>query len=195
MRYGSTIKIATSTPSTGEMPQIECSIISYEADSAKGQTAKQVGLLLSSHDNVAILGKTGAGKSTYLQFIALTFAQAKAGERRFRKPGIVKERFGMSQWYLPVYIPLRKIARFIRDCDAQQDGNLCFEAFRQEVLPSHVRDDFSDSFISKVSFSGSDLTGASFDGANLNDVDFSDSNVTKQQLEKTSNLEKLKGFN
>lgn len=57
-------------------------------------SAKGVGKLLSSYNNIAILGKPGAGKSTYIQFIALTFAQEKAGDSRLRKKNVIRERFG-----------------------------------------------------------------------------------------------------
>ena len=54
-------------------------------DDTKERTATEVGDLLTSHDNIAILGKPGSGKSTYAQFIALTFAQEKAGEKNLKK--------------------------------------------------------------------------------------------------------------
>ena len=46
---------------------------------------EDIGELISTHDNIAILGRPGSGKSTYLQFLALSFAREKAGERKFRK--------------------------------------------------------------------------------------------------------------
>lgn len=113
----------------------------------KERTAKEVGKLLSSHDNLAILGKPGAGKSTYVQFIALTFAQEKAGERKLRKPGIVRRRFGTRRQLLPILIPLRKISHFLVEADPQLGGNLLIEAFRQRVLPSDIRAVFPSSYV------------------------------------------------
>jgi len=100
-------------------------------------TAKEVGKLLDSSDCIAILGRPGSGKSTYAQFIALTFAQDKAGQARLRKHHIAKARFGCKKWYLPILIPLRKVQGIK---DKQTSQNLLLEAFRQNVLPSEVRD-------------------------------------------------------
>ncbi len=44
---------------------------------------------------------------------------------------------------MPVLIPLRKVSSFINSSNTQSGKNLCIEAFRQEVLPSDLRDDFS----------------------------------------------------
>lgn len=111
------------------------------------RTAKEVGKLISSHENLAILGKPGAGKSTYVQFIALTFAQEKAGESKIRKPGIVRRRFGTRQWFLPILIPLRKISRFLIEADPKCSENLLIEAFRQQILPSDIREILPSSYV------------------------------------------------
>ena len=112
------------------------------------RTANEIGVLLSSYEDIAILGKPGSGKSTYVQFIALTFAQAKAGNKRYRKRGIARKRFGIRQWYLPILIPLRKVASYIEESNSEHpDKSICLEAFRQEVLPFEVRDDFSEAFV------------------------------------------------
>lgn len=109
--------------------------------------ADEVGHILSTFDNVAILGKPGAGKSTYVQFIALTFAQEKAGERKFRKSGIVNKRFGTRRWLLPILIPLRRVSNVIKDPETLTNNNLLFEAFYKEVLPSYVRELFSRQYL------------------------------------------------
>lgn len=109
--------------------------------------AREIGNLLSSSDNIAILGKPGSGKSTYAQFIALTFAQENASNKKQKRPGIVKRRFNINEWYLPILIPLRKVSKFITPSTIHSDKNLCIEAFKQDVLPANVREIFSDSFI------------------------------------------------
>ncbi len=102
---------------------------------------------LLTKDRIAILGKPGSGKSTYIQFIALTLAEEKAGNRKHRRHGIMKKRFGLSKWYLPILIPLRKIAPFITKSNSYDTKNLFVDAVRQEVFPSHISSEFSDEFI------------------------------------------------
>jgi energy-coupling factor transporter ATP-binding protein EcfA2 len=111
-------------------------------------TAKDLGDLLSSNNNIAILGNPGSGKSTLLQYIALTFAEDKAGERKFHRTRIARKRFAMPLWYLPVLIPLRKVSNYIKsESEGRSNGNLLINAFREEILPADFRDDFSPGFI------------------------------------------------
>jgi hypothetical protein len=114
------------------------------SSSDKKIIAKEVGQLLDLSDCIAILGKPGSGKSTYAQFIALTFAQDKAGQPKLRKRHIARTRFGCKKWYFPILIPLRKV-RGIKDNQTSQ--NLLLEAFRQNVLPSGVRDNLPIEFL------------------------------------------------
>ena len=109
-------------------------------------TAEEISKILSK-EHVAILGKPGSGKSTYLQFIALTFAQEKAGDKILRNRGITKKRFGITKWYLPIFIPLRMVARFISESNIDTSENLLMEAFNQQVLPSHISSVFSKAYI------------------------------------------------
>ena len=111
------------------------------------QRVKEVGRLLSAHDNIAILGKPGAGKSTYTQYMALTFAQDKAGDKEYRRRGIVRRRFGANSWFLPIPIPLRKISQFVAEADPLLSDNLLIEAFRQKILPADQRVYFSTSYV------------------------------------------------
>jgi len=113
----------------------------------KQRRARKIGQLLSLHDNVAVLGRPGSGKSTYVQFVALTFAQERAGERTLRRRGIVRERFGMRKWLLPVPIRLRDVSRYLKDSPPADEGSLLLEAFRQCVLPSDIGRDFVESYI------------------------------------------------
>ena len=103
----------------------------------KKSASRDIGLLLDSNDYLAILGKPGSGKSTYIQYIALTFAQDKAGQHKLRKHRIVRKRFGFKKWYLPILIPLRKVSDFKEITNHQ---NNLLEAFRHTVLPSDVKE-------------------------------------------------------
>ena len=109
--------------------------------------AREIGRLLASEDTLAILGGPGAGKSTYVQFLALTFAQERAGERKLRKPGVVKKRLGISRWRVPILIPLRMVPSLASKSTADREGMLLIEAFREHVLPSGIRAVFSTSYI------------------------------------------------
>jgi HEAT repeat protein len=102
------------------------------------RSAHSVGRLLSKYDRVAILGKPGAGKSTYAQYIALTLAQDKAGNRKLRKNGVVQERLGIHQWFLPIVIPLRKVSGHLSKDSDTVKGQDIMEVFFRHVLPSSV---------------------------------------------------------
>jgi energy-coupling factor transporter ATP-binding protein EcfA2 len=106
--------------------------------------AKEVGKLFDLSDCIAILGKPGSGKSTYAQFVALTFAQEKAGQPKLRKRDVARTRFGCKKWYLPILIPLRKVQGIKDEKNAQ---NLLLEAFRHNILPSEVREILSIDFL------------------------------------------------
>jgi len=116
---------------------------------SQDEFAKQIHRLLTRYDNIAVLGKPGAGKSTFVQFLALTFAQEKAGERKLRKRGIIRERLG-CKWYIPIWIPLRKVSKTLLERDADGNANLLLEAWRDRVLPSDIRADCPNKFFLKM---------------------------------------------
>lgn len=109
---------------------------------------RSVGEFLSLGKSLAILGKPGSGKSTYFQFIALAFGREKAGDKQLRKSGFIKRSFGISEWYLPILIPLRRISSHLQTNIKSDDGmNVLLDAFRKKVLPSDLRDGFSNDYI------------------------------------------------
>lgn len=122
-----------------------------EYDKAKGisnSNHRNVGKFLDFGSKLAILGKPGSGKSTYIQFIALAFARDKASDRKLKKRNFIKNHLGFNEWYLPILIPLRRVAGHINDDVNKNNGtNALLDAFRQKILPSELREGFSDEYI------------------------------------------------
>jgi len=87
---------------------------------------REVDVVLSVHEaladqrRLAVLGAPGSGKTTFLQYLALTYARDLRGD----KPGLVKERLGLAERPLPVCLPLRDFARHLQAeyPDAGTDG-------------------------------------------------------------------------
>ena len=123
--------------------------VRYRPRFPQTEDTRELGELLRFGE-IAILGKPGSGKSTLVQFLALTFAQARAGERKLRHRGVLRHRLGAVRWVMPVPIPLRKIAAFVESADPNVVGNLIIEAFRRNVLPSGLRDRCDTSFFLRM---------------------------------------------
>jgi hypothetical protein len=72
--------------------------------------APELARLLNEFSRIAILGVPGSGKTTILQYVALTYARVKTGDSRLRQRRALKKRFGVSEWRLPVYFPLSTVS-------------------------------------------------------------------------------------
>ena len=70
----------------------------------------QLHIILQKYDRLAILGGPGAGKTTFLQYIALAYGRERAGDRRLRRRKIMKQRLGSKRWRLPIFISLSSIS-------------------------------------------------------------------------------------
>lgn len=66
--------------------------------------------LMPRHMRLVILGDPGAGKTTFLSYLALTYARHLDG----RWPNVMRERLGYTEELLPILLPLRDFARHIR---------------------------------------------------------------------------------
>ena len=66
--------------------------------------------LMTRHPRLVILGDPGAGKTTFLSYLALTYARHLDG----RWPDMMRSRLGYSEDLLPILLPLRDFARHIR---------------------------------------------------------------------------------
>ncbi len=97
----------------------ELSAIIHQAidrDSAsRPDGAAQLRRILRKNQRIAILGAPGAGKTTLLQYVALTYARERAGDRKLCRRGIVKQRLRTRKWRLPLFIPLGSIASFLME--------------------------------------------------------------------------------
>ena len=114
---------------------------------SKNRFAEQTGTILKEFDRIAILGKPGAGKSTYVQFLTLVFAREKAGDRKLRKQNVVREKLGLNKWYFPILIPLQTVARILQDGKDAGNINLLLDAWRNRVLPSDIRASLPEKYL------------------------------------------------
>jgi formylglycine-generating enzyme required for sulfatase activity/energy-coupling factor transporter ATP-binding protein EcfA2 len=75
---------------------------------------------LADQRRLVVLGAPGSGKTTFLQYLALTCARELRGD----KPGLARERLGLAERPMPVCLPLRDFARHLQAAypDASTDG-------------------------------------------------------------------------
>ena len=78
--------------------------------------------IIRDNQKVAILGGPGAGKTTILQFLGLSYSREKAGDKKLRKSKILKRNFGLNTWFLPIFIPLRSIVSMLSELT--EDGRI-----------------------------------------------------------------------
>jgi len=65
---------------------------------------------LAKHRRLAVLGATGSGKTTFLSYLALTYARDFRGDLS----GLVKMRLGLDEvGKLPIFLPLREFAQHL----------------------------------------------------------------------------------
>ncbi len=78
---------------------------------------------LRNHDRLVVVGAPGAGKTTMLKYLALSFARNQA-----------LERLELDENRIPLFIPLRDFSRFLDNLD--KDGKLL--DVNPEFLPKFV---------------------------------------------------------
>lgn len=100
------LPVAQALPASRERRQMSSLA---QPESTQRERVLSIGELIKASQRVVILGEPGAGKTTLLQFIALTFARERAGEKRYRRRGITHEKLAGATWRLPVFVPLRLV--------------------------------------------------------------------------------------
>lgn len=124
-------------------PQLEQVYVSLSLDERRGGRTGAIELekILREHQRVAILGVPGAGKTTLLQYVALAYAREKAGDRKLRRKGILKERLKTDKWRLPIFVSLGAIAdRLVRESLGGRDTTIT------DVIPRLLPPDFQRDF-------------------------------------------------
>ena len=91
--------------------------LSYEREM---EVVLSVNQALAEQKRLVVLGAPGSGKTTFLQYLALTCARDLRGD----KAGLVRERLGLAERPMPVLLPLRDFARHLQTeyPDAGTDG-------------------------------------------------------------------------
>jgi predicted NACHT family NTPase len=115
--------------------------------------------VLSSYPNAVILGEPGAGKTTMLRFLALTFARARrnrplaetAPERQKERARIrdarrrVRHEFGCSNYPFPIFVYLNRL----KDVASWGSGKSILDALREEWKSIDTLRDFPENFLEK----------------------------------------------
>jgi hypothetical protein len=90
---------------------------------------------LKQYDKLAILGAPGAGKTTLLQWVTVTYARHKAGDRLLRRPNLHQQRLEVERWKFPIFIRLSSIAPFLMKKSADGRDPTIVEVLPHLLLP------------------------------------------------------------
>lgn len=102
----------------------------------------QLQFILRRYQKIAILGAPGSGKTTLLQYIGLTYARERAGDRKLRDGKIVKKRLGAKKWLVPLFIPLGSIAKKLTERTGESD--LPIVDLLPKLLPPDLQRDYQE---------------------------------------------------
>jgi hypothetical protein len=90
---------------------------------------------LKQYNQLAILGGPGTGKTTLLQWVAVTYARHKAGDRLLRKRKLFQQRLEVKAWKFPIFIRLSSIAPFLMEKTADGRDPTVVEVLPHLLLP------------------------------------------------------------
>jgi predicted NACHT family NTPase len=155
---------STLVPVTQPLPkELDRLYVSLSVASDSGKQAEMgLGAALQKNSKLVMLGDPGAGKTTMLHFMALTFALArrrrssartKQGRQRDEKRiqaarKRVKEEYGYGDYPLPVFVFLNRL----RDVAGWPPGRSILDAVRDELRANELlRDIPADFFDQKLS--------------------------------------------
>jgi energy-coupling factor transporter ATP-binding protein EcfA2 len=110
---------------------------------ASNIAAPGIAQLLSENSRVAILGGPGSGKTTILQYIALSYARAKAGDPKLRQRRALKRRLGSNEWRLPIYFPLSTLSGILMDLHKTGEPPSLLDLLPR-ILPPDLQREYAD---------------------------------------------------
>jgi hypothetical protein len=96
--------------------------------------------ILRHTSRLAILGGPGAGKTTLLQYVALSYARARAGDPKLRRHALYRRQLGASKWRLPIYISLGSAAPLLAELKAQGHAPALLEILPKLMDPELRRE-------------------------------------------------------